>query len=98
MEEGKIRQIKAALLKCAKENENKVTPTFNEVVSRLCEDAELRIRELEEENKKLNEKLSEISECFISASYTDDYEMMNAGREIHDIFYPEKKSYRESTF
>lgn len=50
MEESKIRQIKGALLKCAEENRNKPTPTFNIVVSRLCEDAEVRIRELEQEN------------------------------------------------
>lgn len=48
MEESKIRQMKGALLKCAAENKNKPTPIFNICVSRLCEDAELRIRELED--------------------------------------------------
>lgn len=57
MEESKIRQIKGALLKCAEENRNKPTPTFNQNVSRLCEDAELRIRELEEENEKMRDCL-----------------------------------------
>lgn len=97
MEELKIRQIKGALLKCAEENRNKPTPTFNHNISALCTDAELRIRELEEENIELNKKLSEIVECFISASYTDDFEMMNAGREIYEIFYPDKTSYRGNT-
>ena len=57
MEGRKIRQIKQALLICAKENENRPTPTFNQCVSRLCEDAELRIRELEEGYKTIKEIL-----------------------------------------
>jgi len=57
MEDSKIRQMKGALLKCAEENKNKPTPTFNINVSRLCEDAELRIRELEEGYKTIKEKL-----------------------------------------
>ena len=57
MEDSKIRQMKCALLKCAEENKNKPTPTFNINVSRLCEDAELRIRELEEGYKTIKGKL-----------------------------------------
>lgn len=57
MEDSKIRQMKGALLQCAEENRNKPTPTFNINVSRLCEDAELRIRELEEENEKMRDCL-----------------------------------------
>lgn len=48
METSKIRQMKGALLQCAKENRNKPTPTFSINISRLCEDAETRIRELED--------------------------------------------------
>lgn len=48
MKDSKIKQIKGALLQCAKENRNKPIPTFNINISRLCEDAELRIRELED--------------------------------------------------
>lgn len=47
MEERKVRQIKGALLKCAKQNRNKPTPTFNICISDLCTDAEQYIRELE---------------------------------------------------
>ena len=57
MEGSKIRQMKGALLQCAEENRNKPTPTFNINVSRLCEDAELRIRELEEGNEKMRDCL-----------------------------------------
>lgn len=53
MEGRKIRQIKGALLQCAKENENKPTPTFNICISSLCIDAEQYIRELEEQVKDL---------------------------------------------
>lgn len=72
MEERKVRQIKGALLKCAEENRNKPTPTFNICVSALCTDAEQYIRELEaqlEQEKNLsqcrldhNEQLREIIE------------------------------------
>lgn len=48
MEELKIKQIKAALLQCSQENRNKPIHTCNIDISRLCEDAELRIRELED--------------------------------------------------
>ena len=57
MEDSKIKQMKGALLKCAEENRDKPTPTFNINVSQLCEDAELRIRELEEGYKTIKEKL-----------------------------------------
>lgn len=62
MEDSKIKQMKGALLKCAEENKNKPTPTFNINVSRLCEDAELRIRELEDTLRTYIEKVpNEIS-------------------------------------
>ena len=53
MEERKVRQIKGALLKCAEENRNKPTPTFNICVSALCTDAEQYIRELEAQIEKM---------------------------------------------
>lgn len=48
------------MLKCAEENRNKPTPTFNICISNLCIDAEQYIRELEkqlETEKKLNEEI-----------------------------------------
>lgn len=48
MEDLKIRYMKEALLQCARENRNIPDPTFRINISRLCEDAELRIRELED--------------------------------------------------
>ena len=62
MEERKVRQIKGALLKCAEENRNKPTPTFNICVSALCTDAEQYIRELEAENKRLKNEI--IQKCY----------------------------------
>ena len=58
MEEAKIRQIKSALLKCAEENRNKPTPTFNQNISALCTDAELSIRELEAQVEKMKDCLN----------------------------------------
>ena len=50
-------QIKGALLKCAKENENKPTFTGNIVVSSICKSAVERIAELEKENAKLKKQV-----------------------------------------
>lgn len=53
MTEIEQRTIKNALLQCAKENENKATPTFNIVVSSVCKSAAERITELEEQIEKM---------------------------------------------
>lgn len=37
------------------------------------------------ENEELKRKLSEISECFISTSENDDFEMAEAGREVREL-------------
>lgn len=58
MTETERYQIKAALLKCAEENENKFTLIGHIVVSSLCRSAVERIEELEKENAKLQEKLN----------------------------------------
>ena len=55
MTETERNQIKGALLKCAKENENKSTLTGHIVVSSLCKSAVERIEELEKELNKDNE-------------------------------------------
>lgn len=54
MTETERNQIKGALLKCAKENENRPTFTGNIVVSSICKSAVERIQELEKENAELN--------------------------------------------
>ena len=59
MTEIERNQIKSALLKCAKENENKFTLTGHIVVSSLCRSAVERIEELERENAKLTEQLGD---------------------------------------
>ena len=55
MTDSERRQIKAALLKCAKENENKITPTCNVVVSSVCKAAVERIEELEKQVESMTE-------------------------------------------
>ena len=62
MTETERYQIKSALLKCAKENENSPTFTGHIVISSLCKSAVERIEELEKENAELQEKLN-ISSC-----------------------------------
>ena len=48
-------QIKRALLKCAEENKNKVTPTCYVVVSSVCKSAVERITELEDLLEKVKQ-------------------------------------------
>ena len=55
MDDSARRQLKGALLKCAKENEHKVTPTFNVVVSSVCRSAVERITELEDLLEKVKQ-------------------------------------------
>ncbi len=55
MTESERAQIKGALLKCAKENENKTTPTCNVVVSSVCKAAVERIEELEKQVESMTE-------------------------------------------
>ena len=52
MNESERRQLKQALLDCAKQNENKWIATGYVVISRVCESAEKCITELEEQIKK----------------------------------------------
>ena len=63
MTEIERNQIKGALIKCAKENENKPTFTGHIVVSSLCKSAVERIAELEKENAELKEKISILLSC-----------------------------------
>ena len=55
MDDSARRQLKGALLKCADENEHKVTPTFNVVVSSVCRSAVERITELEDLLEKVKQ-------------------------------------------
>ena len=52
MNESERRQLKQALLDCAKQNENRCIATGNVVISRVCESAEKCITELEEQIKR----------------------------------------------
>lgn len=61
MTELQKRTIKSALLQCAKENENKATPTFNIVISNVCKGAAERIEELEKQVESMTDTLKAIA-------------------------------------
>lgn len=54
MTDKERREIKAALLQCAEENENRNYATFHIVVSSICRSAKERIEELEQQVEKMN--------------------------------------------
>lgn len=54
MTDRQRREIKDALLQCAKENENRNYATFHIVVSSICRSAKERIEELEQQVEKMN--------------------------------------------
>lgn len=53
MTDRERREIKDALLQCAKENENRNYATFQIVVSSICRSAKERIEELEQQVEKM---------------------------------------------
>ena len=57
MTEEYIEQLKSALKECEKENENRPTFTCEVIVSSVCKSARECIAELEEENKRLRERI-----------------------------------------
>ena len=79
------RQLKAALLKCADENENKPTFTGNVVVSSICRAAMKRIEELERQAAGLSHDKKMLEEGYV---YEDDdpgegcYEDEHKGRWV----------------
>ena len=60
MPEEYIEQLKSALQKCAKENENRETYTFEVIVSKVCKDAKNCIAELEKELLDMNKKCKQL--------------------------------------
>ena len=75
MTETERSQIKDALLKCAKENENKFTSIGHIVVSSLCKSAVERIEELEEILEKVKEgKLKWVDYDAGEDAYEDTHE------------------------
>ena len=53
MTDKERREIKDALLQCAKENENRNYATFHIVVSSICRSAKERIEELEQQVEQM---------------------------------------------
>ena len=84
MTETERYQIKGALFKCAKENENRPTFTGHIVVLSLCKSAVERIEELEKENGKL--------EGFLEDERMEYYELENfKNNEIKELKDKTKK-------
>lgn len=79
------RQLKAALLKCADENENKPTFTGNVVVSSVCRAAMKRIEELERQAADLSHDKKMLEEGYVYEDYDPDegcYEDEHKGRWV----------------
>ncbi len=53
MTDKERREIKDALLQCAKENENRAYTPFHSAVSSICRSAKERIEELEQQVEKM---------------------------------------------
>ena len=87
MTETERNQIKGALLKCAKENENKSTLTGHIVVSSLCKSAVERIEELEKENAELKEQCLILADCNTchSTRKNENVEMMKQLTKAKEI-------------
>lgn len=50
-----------------------------------CKDDCFLVKELEKENAELKAQLSDVLECFISASSGDDFEMAESAREVMEV-------------
>ena len=83
MTETERCQIKGALLKCAKENENRPTFTGNIVVSSICKSAVERITELEKENAELKQYAKALEE-------TDNTNILHC-MKVNDKLYKAKE-------
>ena len=92
MTETERYQIKGALLKCAKENENRPTFTGHIVVSSLCKSAVERIEELEKEAEERARKLEESQTLGV---YNSDEELaQDIGRNADEASsYKDESSY-----
>lgn len=69
MTDNESRQLKAALLKCVDENENKPTFTGNVVVSSICRAAMKRIEELERQVADLSHDKKMLEEGYVYEDY-----------------------------
>ena len=69
MTDKERREIKEALLQCAKENENRNYATFHIVVSSICRSAKERIEELEWQVEKMK--------CCDNCADSNDYDGPN---------------------
>lgn len=68
MTDKERREIKSALLQCAKENENRNYATFHIVVSSVCRSAKKRIEELEQQVEQMKNCLN----CENHLTFGDD--------------------------
>ena len=57
---GRIEELKQALLKCANENEDKTYLTGQVIISSICKDAKNTIGKLEKENEQLKAQIRKL--------------------------------------
>ena len=76
----------------AEPREKRIAELEHQLTHRNCLDcsnhsSKLRMRtlELEKENAELKEQISNVRECFISASSGDDFEMAESAREVMEV-------------
>lgn len=85
MNETERKQIKPQLLKCAKENENKITFTGYVIVSSVCRAAVERIEELEQENAGLKEHHKSVCET-LTNTHRSLREQLTKAKELLNEF------------
>ena len=68
---GRIEELKQALLKCANENEDKTYLTGQVIISSICKDAKNTIGKLEKENEQLKAQIEKM-ECCANCYYWSD--------------------------
>lgn len=87
--EKENEQIKNSdtLCKLIGEQKRKITDLEEKLANAdyQLEGRDLEIKELEKENAELKEQISNVRECFISASSGDDFEMAESAREVMEV-------------
>lgn len=76
---GRIEELKQALLKCANENEDKTYLTGQVIIGSICKDAKNAIEKLEQENEQLKAQIEKMK-CCANCDYWFD---MDSTCELH---------------
>ena len=86
---GRIAELEqkiSVLLSCKNCPENKGGLICQKEYENKCLAQKIQfIKELQEENAELKKQLTDVRECFISASSGDDFEMAESAREVMEV-------------